>query len=285
MRTHVEPDPVSEHNRRFWDRWARAGGEYTRPVGSLPKSAAGVRRLIDPRQRLKDVRLRGARVLALAAGGGWDAVGFVRLGASVTLLDISGRQLATVRDLARRILSRAERSALDIVQGDMKKDLRALPDASFDVVWHCGSLMFVDDVEAVLSQIGRTLARSGTYVTAIMHPATMRLYGTWTGTGWNPRPYPGDTLTPTEPWTLHGRAYGRTIEHAHTVETLVNALASSRMVVDGLWELSRWEAELTRPPRRPEPGSDEHLETLFPALVEVRARKLPWPAADRRAGS
>ncbi len=40
-------------------------------------------------------------MLSLAGGGGWDAVLFAELGATTTLLDISKRQLATVRALAR----------------------------------------------------------------------------------------------------------------------------------------------------------------------------------------
>jgi 2-polyprenyl-3-methyl-5-hydroxy-6-metoxy-1,4-benzoquinol methylase len=74
------------------------------------------------------VRLRGARVLALASGGGWDAVIFARLGAETTLFDISRRQLQTVRRLARQA-----RVRIRFVRGNMK-DLSALADGSYDVV-------------------------------------------------------------------------------------------------------------------------------------------------------
>src|SRR2546423_8139982 len=69
-------DPVAEHNKDMWERLARAGMNYTRPFGRPPSSRAGMRRFMDPRGRLKGVRLEGARVLGLAAAGGGDAIPF-----------------------------------------------------------------------------------------------------------------------------------------------------------------------------------------------------------------
>ena len=230
-----------------------------------------MRRFMDPRGRLKGVRLDGARVLGLAAGGGWDPVIFAKLGAATTVFDISPTQLKTVRDLARR-----ERVTLRTVRGNMK-DLSVFADGSFDVVWHCHSLVFVDDAPRVLHEAARVLAPGGTYLMSTMHPTTLRLYNTFTGTGWNPKlPYFSDQPMPyvnewDATWT-----YGRlevvapTLEWGHRFETIVNSLAEARVVVDGLWEFSPG-----RPDPRPEPGSEAHLDTLFPAFIEVRGRKLP----------
>jgi hypothetical protein len=49
-------------------------------------------------------------------------------------------------------------------------------------------------------------------------------------------------------------------------------MAAAGMVVDGVWEFSPGDDEET------EPGSDAHMDTLFPAFIEVRGRKLPLPA-------
>lgn len=276
-------DPVAEHNRRMWERLARAGIPYTRPQGRPPKTAAALRRFIDPRGRLADVRLEGARVLALAAGGGWDAVVFAKLGAETTLFDISRRQLATVRELARREGVRIVRSArrpmaagsLRFAQGNMK-DLSRFPASSFDVVWHCHSLVFVDDAPRVLGEVGRVLAPGGTYVLSTMHPTTLRLYGTYDGRGWRPlQPYFESGPVPHEDEHAGVWEFGRkkvvapTLEFAHTFETIVNGLAAAGTVVDGLWEFSP-----EPPDPRAAPGSDEHLESIFPAFIEVRARKL-----------
>src|SRR5207244_8012177 len=81
---HQHPFPTRRssdlHNKQMWERLAKAAMNYTRPFGRPPKSRAGMRRFMDPRGRLKGIRLQGARVLGLAAGGGWDPVIFAKLG-------------------------------------------------------------------------------------------------------------------------------------------------------------------------------------------------------------
>ncbi|OLC52517.1 MAG: hypothetical protein AUH85_17020 [Chloroflexi bacterium 13_1_40CM_4_68_4] len=49
----MKRDGVVEHNRRMWDRLAKAGIPYTRPLGRPPRSRDGMRRFIDPRGRLR----------------------------------------------------------------------------------------------------------------------------------------------------------------------------------------------------------------------------------------
>src|SRR5260370_11091059 len=157
----------------------RAGRTTLRPFGRQPKTRAGMRRFMGPRGRLKGVRLAGARVLGLAAGGGWDPVIFAKLGAQTTVCDISPTQLKTVKELAAR-----QRVKIRLVRGNMK-DLSAFKDGSFDVVWHCHSLVFVDDAVRVLKEVGRVLAPGGTYLLSTMHPTTLRLYGSYKNGGWN----------------------------------------------------------------------------------------------------
>jgi SAM-dependent methyltransferase len=254
----------------MWDRLARAGIPYTRPQGRPPRSAAALRRFLDPGRRLKGVRLKGARVLALAAGGGWDAAVFALLGADTYLADISAVQLRTARDLARKKGVSIRTSRVDM------SDLSRFERESFDVVWQCHSLVFVRDVPKVFLEVGRVLKPGGTYVTSTMHPTTLRLYGRYRGGGWQPRtsyfdpramPYNEDEdIT----WEF-GRisVVAPTIEFGHTIETLVNGIAGAGMVVDGLWETSPGD-----PDPDATPGSDDHLESLFPAYIQIRARKL-----------
>jgi SAM-dependent methyltransferase len=260
---------VAEHNRRMWDRLARAGIPYTRPQGRPPRSRAALRRFLDPDGRLKGIRLTGARVLALAAGGGWDPVVFAMLGAQTTLLDISATQLRTVRGLAQQ-----KRVSIRTVRGDMS-DLSRFAAGSFDVVWHCHSLVFIRNVRRVFREVGRVLASGGTYVTSTMHPTTLRLYGRYTGTGWRPRlSYFEDRAMPYTrqedvTWEFgRTRVVAPTIEFGHRIETLVNGIVAAGMVVDGLWEYSPDGAD-----PRAKPGSDDHLESLFPAFIQIRARK------------
>ncbi|MGH2811613.1 MAG: class I SAM-dependent methyltransferase [Actinomycetota bacterium] len=262
-------DPVAEHNRRMWDRLARAGHPFTTAEGRLPRSRTGIRRFLDPYGRIKGMRLSGARVLALAAGGGWDGIAFAKLGADTTVLDLSPRQVETVRRLAR-----LERVTLKAVEGEMK-DLSRFPVAHFHLVWHCHSLVFVDDCGPVFHEVARVLAPGGTYLTGTMHPTTLRLYRTFDGRGWvpltsylDPGPVPlNDDSAATWEWE-GGKVVAHTLEYGHTFETLVNGIAETGMMIDGLWEYNEQD-----PPSEPEPGSDEHLESLFPSYIQLRARK------------
>src|SRR5256712_1621769 len=140
-----------------------------------------MRRFIHPRGRLKRVKLDGARVLGLAAGGGWDPVIFAKLGAQTTVFDISPTQLKTVRDLAAR-----QRVKVRLVRGNMK-ELSVCKDDSFDGVWQCHSLVFIDDAVRVLKEVARVLAPRGTYWLSTMHPTTLRPYGTFKDGGWRPK--------------------------------------------------------------------------------------------------
>jgi SAM-dependent methyltransferase len=186
-----------------------------------------------------------------------------------------------VRELAKR-----ERASLRFVRGDMR-DLSRFAPASFDLVWHCHSLVFVREAARVLRAVGRVLAPGGTYLMSTMHPTTLRLYGTHRDGGWRPRSsYFDDGAIPHHTvedvtWEFGGtKVVAPTIEFGHTFETIVNGMVRGGMLVDGVWEFS---------PNPPDPaapaGSDDHLEMVFPAFIEVRARKLPGPRTTVRRPS
>jgi len=128
---------------------------------------------------LKGVRLAGARVLGLAAVGGWDPVIFAKLVRRQPL-----RYLANPAEDGPRPGGRQRvRSA---VRGNMK-DLSVFKDAAFDVIWHCHSLVFVDDAIRVLKEVGRVMAPGGTYAVVDDAPHDARLYGSYKDGGWRRR--------------------------------------------------------------------------------------------------
>ena len=264
---HAAVDDVGEHNRQMWERLAEAGIPYTRPLGKPPRDVRGKRRFLDEltRGRLRGVALEGKRVLSLAGGGGWDAVLFAELGATTTLFDISKRQLATVRALARD-----RGTKLRFVQGDMR-DLSAFDNGEFDVVNHHHSMVFVPDATRVIAEVARILAADGLYVFSTMHPVALRMQETWTGTGWGfKQRYFDDGPIPLEDalWEFGSvKVEARTLEYGHRTGDLVNACARNGLVVDGLWESSpSYEGG--------EPGSADELERWLPAYLEIRARRV-----------
>ena len=266
-------DEVAAHNRDMWERLAKAGIPYTRPQGRPPRDARGKRRFLDELTHglLRAVRLDGKRVLSLAGGGGWDAVLLAELGAETTLFDISPTQLATVRRLARE-----RGTKLRIVQGDMR-DLSRFRDGAFDLVYHHHSLVFVPDPERVIAEVARVLAPAGTYLFSTMHPVTLRMYETWTGSGWGFKQRHGDRRPVPQKsavWDFDEvKVEAPTLEYAHPVSRLVNACASADLVVDRMWEWSPGDAGGP-------PGSDDELERYVPAFIALRARR-PRGAATR----
>src|SRR5438132_2610770 len=273
----VAVDAVAEHNQRMWERLAKAGIPYTRPQGRPPKDPKDKRRFLDELTygRIKGIPIAGKRVLSLAGGGGWDPILFAELGATTTLLDLSQRQLATVRALARERGTR-----LRFVQGDMR-DLTPFAAGAFDLVYHHHSLVFVPDAARVIRQVARVLATGGHYVFSTMHPVTLRMYETWTGTGWRFKQRyfengPVPVLSPT--WEFDDvKVDAPTLEYAHRISDLVNACVRARLVVDGLWEWSPGDAGGA-------PGTDDDLERYLPAYIAIRARRLGAVASARRSG-
>lgn len=267
-------DDVAEHNRRMWERLAAAGIPYTRPQGRPPRSASGKRRFLDRLTdgHLRGVRLAGRRVLSLAGGGGWDAILFAELGADTTLVDLSSRQLATVRRLARE-----RGTTLRSVRADMR-DLSAFDDEAFDLVYHHHSLVFVPDASRVIRGVARVLAPGGLYVFSTMHPVTLRMYETWTGTGWGFKqryfangPVPVKDAT----WEFDDvKVHAPTLEYAHRIGDLVTACGRAGLVVDRMWEWSPGDAGGP-------PGSDNELERYLPAFIAIRARRPAHREASR----
>ncbi len=270
----VALDDVAKHNRRMWERLARAGIPYTRPQGIPPRSAAGKRRFLDELTNgfLGDIPLDGKRVLSLAGGGGWDPILFAELGADTTLLDLSPTQLSTVRRLARE-----RGTKLRFVQGDMR-DLSRFAAGSFDIVYHHHSIVFVPDAERVIRGAARVLADGGTYVFSTMHPVTLRMYETWTGTGWGfkQRYFQNGPIAAKDPtWDFGAvKVKAPTLEYGHRIADLVNACAKNGLVVDRMWE---WSPSYAGGPK----GSDDDLERQLPAFVGIRARRLGGPEATR----
>ncbi len=267
-------DAVADHNRRMWDRLARAGIPYTRPEGTPPRDARGKRRFLDRLTygRIKGIPLAGRHVLSLAGGGGWDAILFAELGAVTTLFDISARQLATVRALAKQ-----RGTKIRFVRGDMR-DLSRFRKGEFDLVYHHHSLVFVPDPARVIREVARVLAPGGTYVFSTMHPVTLRMYETWTGTGWGfKQRYFEDGPVPVKDatWEFDDvKVTAPTFEYGHRFEDLVNACVRAKLIVDGLWE---WSPGYGGGPA----GSDNELERYLPAFIAIRARRLPADGAVR----
>lgn len=124
------------HNRRAWDLQAERQCEWSRPVDEAAIAAARAGRLA-PR---------------------------LTAGAEVTVFDLSERQL----DLDRMVAAR-ERLALTAVRGDMR-DLSCFSDASFDLVFHPISNLYVPEIGPVWRECFRVLASGGQLLASFYNP-------------------------------------------------------------------------------------------------------------------
>ena len=163
-------DPVA-HNRAAWDREVDTGNEWTQPVGpeAIARARAGDWSVVligyEPVPRdWFPARLAGADVLCLASGGGQQGPVLAAAGATVTVLDNSPRQLGRDEEVAAR-----EGLAIRTVLGDMR-DLSALADASFDVVFNPVSNVFCPDLAPVWRESFRVLRPGGILLTGFMNP-------------------------------------------------------------------------------------------------------------------
>jgi len=162
---------VRGYNEEAWDREVERGNQWTVPVGPDVIEEARLGRwevlLTDsrpvPRGWFPD--LDGAEILCLASGGGQQAPVFAAAGARVTVFDNSPAQLAQDRLVAER-----ESLELRTVQGDMR-DLSALADGSFDLVFHPVSNLFVPEVRPVWAEAFRVLRRGGALLAGFLNPA------------------------------------------------------------------------------------------------------------------
>jgi SAM-dependent methyltransferase len=108
--------------------------------------------------------LSGVRILCLASGGGQQGPVLAAAGAEVTVFDNSPAQLAQDRLVAER-----EGLQIAIEQGDMA-DLTRFIDASFDLIVHPVSNLFVPNIRPVWQEAFRVLRSGGDLLSGFCNP-------------------------------------------------------------------------------------------------------------------
>ncbi len=255
---------IHDINRRAWDRRARDGKRFTKPVD--PHA------LVDPLKRVDGLGwlsppddVAGKRLLALAAGGGKHAALYAAAGAKVTVVDISDAML----DLDRKVA--AERG-LDItpLRASMD-DLSALGDAIFDVVIHPVSTCYLPETRPVYDEVARVTKAGGVYISQHKQPVSMQadvdpLPGAGAGGGYGLiEPYDRCDALPPVSGSLH-REEG-TVEFLHTWSALLGAMCAAGFVIEALMEPDHRDAKAR-------PGSFEHRSRWVPPYVRVKARRV-----------
>lgn len=252
-------DEVSRYNVERWNALVDANALFTRPYLNLDEQSA--RERVDPDGLLGDVR--GKDVLLLASGGGQQSAAFAVLGARVTVVDLSDRQLDRDREVAAHY-------GVDIkVQRADMRDLSALEADAFDLVYQPYSLNFVPDAGEVFAQVAWVLRTGGMYYFMCANPFASGLTErSWSSEGYllnTPYKQGAKIVYQDQDWVYDRSKYpdARPIqgpqEFRQTLSTLVNGLAEQGFVIARTKEIMADAVDLSA-----EPGSWDHFTAIMP---------------------
>ncbi|MDB6131379.1 MAG: Methyltransferase type 11 [Verrucomicrobiales bacterium] len=233
-------------------------GKYAVPAS--PTELADPLSVIDQCGWLKD-SIRGRRLLCLGAGGGRHSALFAKLGAKVTVLDISGELLQLDRKMASEL-------HLDIttVEGSID-DLSALPSNFFEVVLQPVSSCYVPSVRKVFQEVARVITPGGLYVSQHKQPASLQSSALLVGNHYSMQEkYKAGLPLPVLTTSLHHREAGM-VEFLHTLEELIGGICQSGFVVEDL-------AEPRHADETAGTGTPGHRAIFLPPFVKIKARRV-----------
>jgi len=264
---------IHDLNKAAWDRAVGEGtNPYTRVIsseqisearqGKWSLSLSGCKPV--PKDWFPD--FRGLKVLCLASGGGQQAPIFAALGAEVTLLDASPKQLGQDEYVARR-----DNLIIRLVEGDMA-DLSAFADGSFELIYNQPSTLFVPDVAPVWRECYRVLQVGGVLMTGFMNPDEFifdndALDNAGVFVVKHPLPYVEHETLSQE--ALEQRIRNKEMFHfSHTMEAQLGGLTRAGFMITGFYE-----------DRRPEEDGNP-IRHFMPSTFVARAQKMEFPRRE-----
>lgn len=249
------------YNRDAWDRAVADGSQWTVPVS--PEEIAAARQgrwqiILTPTKAVPAhwfPPLSGKELLGLASGGGQQGPILAAAGAQVTIFDNSPQQLAQDRYVAQR-------EGLDIrtVEGDMA-DLSCFADASFDLIVHPCSNVFIPAVRPVWQECYRVLRPGGLLLVGFANPINYIFDQLLADEGTlqvrHPLPYSDlGSLPPAELQRYLDAE--QPLEYSHTFDDQIGGQLAAGFVLTDFYE-DRWDNYII----------DQYMPTFF----ATRARK------------
>jgi len=274
-------DEIARINKRHWE----AGGISSTDAGTRPfldvdrdviaAYAAGKSdQLPEPFEEGYSKRItrnvQGKRVLCLASGGGQQSVLYGLLGAEVTVLDLSAKQLQ-----ADHIAARYYGYRVETVEGDMR-DLSLFEEDHFDLVIQGVSIGYVPDVRVVFKQVARVLRPGGWYRNTYMNPATVPACFSGTDNGWDGQryrlsePYRGGPILIRPDGSENMDEGEMTGEFRHLLSDIFTGLVEAGFLIREVHESANLNEE-------DKPGSFGHMAATLGMFFRVDAMKAQTP--------
>lgn len=195
-------------------------------------------------------------VLCLASGGNQQSAVFGLLGAQVTVVDFSEKQLEGDRKAAAHY-----GFEVTTIQTDTR-DLSSSADSSFDLVYQAPSMAYIPDVRDFYAEVARVLRTWGDYRVAHANPAIEFIeMDSWDGQGYRI----------SVPYTLHKIEYGEesSVQFRHYLADIFNGLLAEGLSISGVHEATY----PLKPDMRAHPGTWEHIQMYVPWIFAIVARK------------
>ena len=255
-------DETALINKKHWERMVDEGCGFTRPWLDLDREKISQylngqlhqipEHLLEiyPLNILTDIESKD--VLCLGAGGGQQSAVFGLLGARVTVIDLSERQLEMDRRAAAHYGYK-----INLIHSDMR-DFSKVEEDSFDLVYGTG-MSYIPDVKQVYSEVNRVLRINKTYRVDFTNPATEFVdCDDWNGQGYSI----------TKPYTERvRRTINGPIEYRHTLSDIFNGLITSGFSIEHVQETPHYQQKL-----QDLPGSWAHWLTYISRFT-VLAKK------------
>ncbi|MCD4753267.1 MAG: class I SAM-dependent methyltransferase [Anaerolineaceae bacterium] len=255
-------DEIAASNQIHWERMAAEGCGYTIPWLDLDISLfqryleGEIQTLPEPYEGLYPVSIfadvQEKEVLCLASGGGQQSAVFGLLGAHVTVVDLAEGQLNGDRKAAAHY-------GYDVktVQADMR-NLSALEDNSFDLIYQANSIGYVPDVRPVFNEAARVLRKTGLYRPDFGNPAIAFME-------WD-----GQHYSISKPYAETFNRRDEAIDHRHYMDDIFNGLLDAGFIIRRVNEAPYYQ----QPDENALPGSWPHEQSYVAGEFAVIAEKL-----------
>lgn len=231
---------VRAHNREAWNRQVAGENEWTIPVSSDEVDAARNGRWTINLTPKKPVPadwfpqpIAEADVLCLASGGGQQGPILAAAGANVTVYDNAPAQLTRETEVAER-----DGLTIHTVEGDMR-DLAVFSEASFDLIIHPVSNVFIPDVHPVWAECARVLRPGKALLSGFTNPGLYLFDEDLIGKEGEMKvvhrlPY-SDARSLSGDEIDERRRKGEPLEFSHTLEHLLGGQIQAGFVITGFY--------------------------------------------------